>query len=617
MPFDKSQSSTLPVSPFVEPARPLAASALQQAARAALALLALALPFELVRPLARLGPLQLTSAELFLYLALALSAAAIAADVLPDWKRIAWRRLAVRHAGVALFAIVLVLSALRAPFGRDDAIKFALRNVGGIFLYVAAANLLRTPAAALTTTVAMAIGAVVAASLMWAELHLPAAAAALRAFHPATFDVFGLPRASGPFQYPNIAAMYLEAALPVALATGIALAIQRRTRARAGARTATIATMVAALVIVEGLTLTASRAAILTAGVVLAALGAHALYRRTPGRWQAPAVLAMLGLFALANTAAGSLAGVRLRFWNDAVWYRSVVAPAGDLPTALGPWTEATIDVDVRNAGVRLWPAAGPQRVTLSYHWRDEATGRMVVFDGIRTPLPRDVAPGETIRLPARVISPAKVGRYRLHLELVHEGITWFGEQGDVGYDTIVDVRVLTAPAPRRPAPLVALPVRADGAPERPSRMMLWRAAVRAWREHPLLGLGPDNFRHVYSRYLGLAANPDERLHANNLYFETLAGLGLAGVTALALVVVGVARLGREALRRHGPASPAGLVAAAAGAGLLAYLVHGFFDYFLEFTPTYALLWLLAGMLAALASAGAGAGAGAGGRPPA
>ena len=33
--------------------------------------------------------------------------------------------------------------------------------------------------------------------------------------------------------------------------------------------------------------------------------------------------------------------------------------------------------------------------------------------------------------------------------------------------------------------------------------------------------------------------------------------------------------------------------------GLAAYLVHGFFDYFLEFTPTYGLLWLLAGIVAA------------------
>jgi NADH:ubiquinone oxidoreductase subunit 6 (subunit J) len=33
--------------------------------------------------------------------------------------------------------------------------------------------------------------------------------------------------------------------------------------------------------------------------------------------------------------------------------------------------------------------------------------------------------------------------------------------------------------------------------------------------------------------------------------------------------------------------------------------VHGTLDYFLEFTPTYALLWLLAGMLAAAAPAAA------------
>jgi hypothetical protein len=36
------------------------------------------------------------------------------------------------------------------------------------------------------------------------------------------------------------------------------------------------------------------------------------------------------------------------------------------------------------------------------------------------------------------------------------------------------------------------------------------------------------------------------------------------------------------------------------GIGLGAYLVHGLFDAFLEFTPTFALAWLLAGMLVAL-----------------
>ena len=76
----------------------------------------------------------------------------------------------------------------------------------------------------------MSIGAVVAASLMWAELHLPGAAAALAPFHVQSFDVFGLPRASGPFQYPNIAAMYLEAALPVVLAAGAAFDARRAPR---------------------------------------------------------------------------------------------------------------------------------------------------------------------------------------------------------------------------------------------------------------------------------------------------------------------------------------------------------------------------------------------------
>jgi O-antigen ligase len=182
----------------------------------------------------------------------------------------------------------------------------------------------------------------------------------------------------------------------------------------------------------------------------------------------------------------------------------------------------------------------------------------------------------------------------------VHEQTTWFGDQGDAGFNAAVDVGdraeadaatvVAIAPPPPLQAPL-----------ERASRRMLWRAAVLAWREHPLLGLGPDNFRRAYNRYLGLA-RPDERLHANNFYFETLASLGIAGIGALVLLVVGVAGAARTAIRHHGAASVAGLIVAGAAIGLAAYLVHGFFDYFLEFTPTYALLWLLAGIVTGLAA---------------
>jgi hypothetical protein len=569
---------------------------LRPTARAALAVLAFALPFELVAPLGRIGPLQLTSVELILYLALALSAAAMAIEILPGWRRLPWRRIATRHAGVIAFGLVLLLSALRAPLARADALKFALRSLGGIALYVAAANLLRAPRAALTTAIAMSTGAVVAACLMWAELHFPGAKAALAPFHVQSFDVFDLPRASGPFQYPNIAAMYLEASLPVALAAGAAFDAGRARRFRLG-------TLVAALggvVMIQALSLTASRAAMLTAFVVVACVGLHAFWRKAHARWQAPAVLAIFALLAVANTALGSLGGLRLKFWNDDVWYRSTITPVGDVPTSLAPDGRRTFDVDVRNSGARPWPATGSKDVALSYHWFDAATGALVVYDGVRTLLPNDVAPGTAVRLRATVKAPRQPGHFRLHLEMVQENTTWFGEQGDAGFDAAVlvgdqaaadttRVVAITAPPPMQ-APL-----------ERASRRMLWRAALMAWREHPLLGLGPDNFRRAYNRYLGLS-RPDERLHANNLYFETLAGLGLAGLGALVLLVVGFAGAARTAIRHHGAASVAGLIAAGAAIGIAAYLVHGLFDYFLEFTPTYCLLWLLAGLVTGLAA---------------
>jgi len=607
MPDRQSTLSTLsPSSPSptwsaasASPAAPgsRAVFALRRAARGALALTALALPFELAAPLARVGPLQLSSVELILYVALALSAAAIAADVLPRLKELPWRGIAARHAGVALLAIVLLTSALHAPLARGDAMKFALRNMGGIALYVAAANMLRAPAAALTVTVAMSIGAVVAAILMWAELHVPGAGAALARFHVSTFDVFGLPRASGPFQYPNIAAMYLEAALPVTLMAGAAMDARRGGRSRAGRIAATIA----AVMIVVALSLTASRAAMLTAGVVLASLAVYGLVRRRPGRWQAPTVLVVLVLLAIADAMVGSLSGLRLRFWKDDVWYRSAIVPVETLPATLAPAEEVQIEIDVRNAGARPWPAAGPNPIALSYHWYDVASGKLAVYDGVRTWLPRDISAGATVRLHATVRAPDQPGRHRLHLELVHEHKTWFGEQGDPGYDAIIDVQKsggLADGQTRRAAAIV--PPATEAPLDRASRGMLWRAAVLAWRDHPLLGLGPDNFRRAYHRYIGVR-DPDVRLHANNLYLETLASLGLAGVAALLLIIVGLARAARAGVGVHGAASVAGLLIVGVATGLGAYLVHGFFDYFLEFTPTYALFWMLAGIVTGLA----------------
>jgi cell division septation protein DedD len=82
--------------------------------------------------------------------------------------------------------------------------------------------------------------------------------------------------------------------------------------------------------------------------------------------------------------------------------------------------------------------------VNLAYHWLDQK-GRMVVFDGERTPLPHDLKPGESVTLKALIQPPEKAGSYTLEITLVQEGVAWFPEKGGGKLSIPVEV---AAPAP-------------------------------------------------------------------------------------------------------------------------------------------------------------------------
>ena len=84
-----------------------------------------------------------------------------------------------------------------------------------------------------------------------------------------------------------------------------------------------------------------------------------------------------------------------------------------------------TVNVPVTNTGTATWNAAGPNPITLSYHWHN-AAGSTVVWDGIRTPLAADVAPGATAVIAARVTAPAAGAGYTLTFDMVREGVNWF-----------------------------------------------------------------------------------------------------------------------------------------------------------------------------------------------
>ncbi|MBC8075522.1 MAG: hypothetical protein H7Y32_05555, partial [Chloroflexales bacterium] len=78
----------------------------------------------------------------------------------------------------------------------------------------------------------------------------------------------------------------------------------------------------------------------------------------------------------------------------------------------------ALLDVDITNTGATPWPHSGARRITLSYRWLD-ALGRLLPSEGTQAPLPRTVAPNETVRLEVQIETPARPGEHTLQVELV------------------------------------------------------------------------------------------------------------------------------------------------------------------------------------------------------
>lgn len=106
------------------------------------------------------------------------------------------------------------------------------------------------------------------------------------------------------------------------------------------------------------------------------------------------------------------------------------------IPSEMQAGKDQTITVTFKNAGDAAWPskATGPayiNQVSVCYHWFLAKGNAPVVWDGIRSPLPHDIAAGETITLNnVHVIAPKDPGSYRLAVTLVHDGVGWFDVKG-------------------------------------------------------------------------------------------------------------------------------------------------------------------------------------------
>lgn len=126
-------------------------------------------------------------------------------------------------------------------------------------------------------------------------------------------------------------------------------------------------------------------------------------------------------------------------------------------------------------------------------------------------------------------------------------------------------------------------------------RLNLWRSAWQMALDHPLFGVGPDNFLYAYgSTYILPAAWQEPNLnHPHNLILDWWTRLGLVGLAlAIAWYSTIVQRLWRGIHAADEPALQLGLLAA-----VFAALAHGLIDASYAL-PDLMLVWVLIVLLA-------------------
>jgi hypothetical protein len=551
-----------------------------------------ALPYELRGPWLRLGPLEFTNLELLLALTLALWGCAVALERLGRgnnvtsarrsafplaWPLVAWLGMAFVSAGAA--------PELRAP-----ALKFAARLAAGAAASWLAFDLTDEQGRPAQLGAALALGGLSVGVVGLLEIaNVGLVQDWLLWFRAKSTLVGNLVRVTATLSYANTAAMVLELTLPLALAWTI-------TTRRKPARWLLAAGVGIGL---TALVLTLSRAGLGAMLFALLGLAGMAMWHRAETGMKQVVKGALLATLTVVGVAVGAasvnpLLGQRLTLDDERDWYRaSYTAP--DILT-LDPGQTAHVPVTIQNAGSVTWLAGGEHPVVLGHR----LLGEEGEIEGPRTPLPTDLPPGESATVEAVVTAPEQDGVYTVQWDLVEEGITLFGaKSGTVGRTTL---RVGDAPTTAEMPPPQPEP------PIRPGRMELWAIAVRMAAEHPLLGIGPDNFRHVYGAYVG-ATNWDVTVHANNLYLEILATMGVLGLLSFGwLAGTLLSIVARDVMRRPGRISPENSITPsglnrtmiwqlAGAASLAAWFAHGLLDYFYPFLSTALAFWLIGGLV--------------------
>ena len=547
----------------------------------AIGLLAALLPFEPMHPVAHALGFEMSLLEVVALLLL--STAGFLLGLYP--KGGFHRRPVPLAAWALLLLLAFMVSTLASAPPRVLPLKFSLRLTAGVVAFFLTSSALGPAARWGVVFTGFSVAGSVTAILAVVEALGPVAMASwLAPFREHPFEVGGQPRVTATFAYPNTTAGFLVLALPAALY------FVSHERTRRGVRT--LAGM-AATGMFASILLTRSRGAVL--GAVSAVLLQWLWLRRLRPDGSRFLFWPLLGFVALLVASSLSDPTFRLRVASegDAAWYRAALSPETN-SLSLEPGERRTMRVSVTNTGRMPWPSE-KRDFFLSYRWftADERGLVPLGIEGTKTWLDKSLAPDEQVDLYAHVRAPAHPGQYVLIWDMVHGHMTWFSDKTGIGAFVRVAVGPVGEGGLSELAELSELGDRIASLAWRPGRLELWGLALSLFREQPLTGVGPDNFRWLYGRAAG-RSSWDTRAFSNSLYLEILATTGLFGAAAFALLVASTLR-GLYRVRK----GDATLAAATVTAALVGFLVHGVFDYLLALTPIYLAFWILLGVASA------------------
>ena len=433
----------------------------------------------------------------------------------------------------ALFVAIQWAAAAYAPEFHANAFKAAVRFTAGLVL-LAIARINKNPVvgrAWLMTSVVAALYAIMA--------YVGFGATSL--FRSEEFYIGQIQRLSGSFEYPNTAGAYFAMSLPILWWSSSRPVLKT----------------IFAILIWCAIILTFSKGALGAAAIILLARGKSAMAPLAIG------AVAYAALLPLQPFVSGPVAATYKVEWNR---------------LDQRPGISDQIPLQVKNTGTARWRARGWRRVAIGYRWWNPINEKFLKVTAPITPLPHDLEPGDTVTIPAAIRTPDQGGRYILVLELFSNNLLWFSQTGvtPMLIEANVDTSTSRAVGQADLSPLYQKAQTPGALTASIPRSSLWKAALSMFIAHPL-GVGPDNFRLEYGKYLK-ASRWDTDVHANNLYLELLTGSGFLGLAAFGLMLAA----------RRWDLTPPSLATAI-------FLVHGLVDYFLMTTPLYFAFWVTLG----------------------